>query len=205
MLRHNLLLFYRNIKRQKGSFLINLVGLSTGLTCVILIFLWVQDELKVDTFHENGDRLYRVMENARKNNSIITSVESCGPMAEVLAAEIPEIEAVAAIAPTGWFGKFTLSTGDNNNHKAAGQYVGKDYFHMFSFPLLQGNSRRVLADKNSIVISDELARRLFKTTDNIVGRSVDFQHKKQFIVSGVSKKCRTIPPNSSTLLSHSKR
>ncbi len=188
MFKHILLLFFRNIQRQKGSFLINLVGLSTGLSCFILILLWVQDELKVDSFHQKGDRLYRVMENARKNNTIITSVESCGPAADALAAQFPEIESAAAIAPTGWFGKFTLSTGDENNLKASGQYVGKDYFHMFSFPLIQGDPRGVLADKSSIVISDELALKLFKTTNNILGRTVDFQHQKQFIVSGVFKK-----------------
>lgn len=97
MFKHTLLLFYRNIKKQKSSFLINLVGLSTGLACFILIFLWVQDELAVDKFHEKGDRLYRVMENARKNNSIITSVESCGPAADALAAQFPEIESAAPL------------------------------------------------------------------------------------------------------------
>jgi predicted permease len=188
MFRHILLLFYRNIQRQKGSFLINLIGLSTGLACFILIFLWVQDELRVDRFHQKGERLYRVMEHARKNNSIITSVESCGPAAEALAAQFPEIESAVAIAPTGWFGKFTLSSGDENTLKASGQYVGKEYFHMFSFPLIEGDPLRVLEDKKAIVISDELAIKLFKTIDNVVGRTVDFQHQKQFIVSGVYKK-----------------
>jgi predicted permease len=193
MLRHNLLLFYRNIKRYKGSFFINLIGLSTGLACALLIFLWVQDERSVDAFHENSSRLFRVMENAKKDNSIITSVESAGPVAEALAKEIPEIESAVAVAPAGWFGKFTLSTGNDNNVRAAGQHVGKDYFNMFSFPLLHGDKQRVLEDKTSIVISDELALRLFNTTGNIVGKTVDFQHQKQFIVSGVFKK---MPANS---------
>jgi predicted permease len=188
MLRHNLLLFYRNIKRYKGSFFINLIGLSTGLACALLIFLWVQDERSVDGFHENSSRLFRVMENANKDNSVITSVESSGPVAEALEKEIPEIESAVAVAPAGWFGKFTLSTGNEKNVRAAGQYVGTDYFNLFSFPLLHGDKQRVLEDKTSIVISDELALRLFNTTNNIVGRAVDFQHQKQFIVSGVFKK-----------------
>jgi putative ABC transport system permease protein len=193
MLRHNLLLFLRNIKRYKGSFFINLIGLSTGLACALLIFLWVQDERSVDAFHENGSRLFRVMENANKDNGITTSVESAGPVAEALAKEFPEIESAVAVAPAAWFGKFTLSTGNENNVRAAGQHVGKDYFKMFSFPLLHGDKQKVLEDKSSIVISDELALRLFKTTENVVGRAVDFQHQKQFIVSGVFKK---MPANS---------
>ncbi len=53
MLRHNLLLIYRNFKKFKGTFFINLVGLSTGLACVLLIYLWVNDEMSVDKFHKN--------------------------------------------------------------------------------------------------------------------------------------------------------
>ena len=56
MLRHSLLLALRNIKKYISSFLINMIGLSTGLCCVLLIFLWVNDELKVDKFHEKDDR-----------------------------------------------------------------------------------------------------------------------------------------------------
>ena len=52
MFRHNLLLSYRNFKRYKSSFFINLIGLSVGLASALLIFLWVNDELNVDKFHE---------------------------------------------------------------------------------------------------------------------------------------------------------
>jgi hypothetical protein len=63
MLRHNLLITYRNFLRYKSSFLINLAGLSTGLACTLLVYLWVNDELHVDKYFENDDRLYQVMEN----------------------------------------------------------------------------------------------------------------------------------------------
>jgi len=53
MLKHNIKLFFRNIKKYKCTFLINIIGLSTGLTCVLLILLWVADELSVDAFHKN--------------------------------------------------------------------------------------------------------------------------------------------------------
>ena len=56
MVRHNLLISYRNFLRFKSSFFINLIGLSTGLACVLLIFIWVNDELKMDQFHEYGDQ-----------------------------------------------------------------------------------------------------------------------------------------------------
>jgi len=64
MLRHNLILTFRKFKRNKTSFLINLIGLSTGLACALLIFLWVTDELQVDKFHEKDSRIYQVAINA---------------------------------------------------------------------------------------------------------------------------------------------
>src|SRR5689334_16336393 len=67
MFRHNLLIAYRNFLKYKSSFFINLIGLSTGLACVLLIYLWVNDELHVDKFHINGDRLYQVRENVEQD------------------------------------------------------------------------------------------------------------------------------------------
>ena len=83
--------------------------------------------------------------------------------------------------------EFTLSVEDKNI-KATGQYAGKDYFNIFSFPLLEGDKNKVLADRSSIVISDELANKLFGTTENIIGKPIDFQHDTTFFVSGVFEK-----------------
>ena len=63
MLRHNLILFFRNIKRYKSTFAINIIGLSTGLASTFLICLWVYDELNIDKFHEKDDQLFQVMIN----------------------------------------------------------------------------------------------------------------------------------------------
>src|SRR5437762_5226742 len=115
------------------------------------------------------------------------SDESCGLLGEVVAAQLPEVEYAAALAPPEWFQKFTLSAGDKNM-KAKGQYAGKDYFNIFSFKLLEGKKDEVLVHKNSIVISDELAKKLFNTTENIIGRDIRFQHDTDFFVSGVFEK-----------------
>ena len=72
MIRHNLFIAYRNSLRYKSSFFINLIGLSTGLACVILIFIWVNDELRMDQFHAHGDRLYQVLENVDQGTGMIT-------------------------------------------------------------------------------------------------------------------------------------
>ena len=191
MFRHNLLLTYRTFKRYKTSFFINLIGLSTGLACALLIFLWVNDELHVDKFHENDNRLYQVMEHWIQANGIVTNESTSGYMAEALAQEMPEVEYAATVR--GPLANVTLTVEDKNI-KATGQYVGKDFFNIFSFPIIQGDKDQVWADRNSMMISEALAMKLFNTSENIMGKTVELQHEQQFFISGVFE---TVPSSSS--------
>lgn len=186
MLKHNLILIYRNFLRAKGFFFINLVGLSTGLACTLLIYLWVNDELTKDKFHEKDSRLFQVMEHQQYADEVMTTSSTPGILSEALRDEIPEVEYAAT---TSWISPFTLSIKDHNV-KADGFYVGKDYFNIFSYPLLQGQADKVLADKSSIVISKELAIKLFSTDEDVIGKMVELQHEKSFQVSGVFDKVR---------------
>ena len=189
MLKHNLILIYRNFLRAKGFFLINLVGLSTGLACTLLIFLWVRDEMTRDQFHEKDLRLFQVLEHQQYADEIMTTTSTPGILSDALKDEIPEVEYAAT---TSWISPFTLSVKEHNV-KADGYYVGPDFFNIFSYPLTQGNADQVLADKSAIVISSELAVKLFSTTENVIGRTVEVQHEKSFQVTGVFEKL----PNSS--------
>ena len=171
MLRHNLLLIYRTFKRFKTTFFINLIGLSTGLACALLIYLWVSDELNVDKFHEKDDRLYQVMRHRIQDGEIITSTWVPGLTAQTLEEEMPEVEHAV---PSFNRKRYTLSV-DNKDIQATGQYVGEDFFKMFSFPLIQGDASQVLIDRSSIVISESLAMNLFNTTD-VVSKTIEWQH-----------------------------
>jgi len=192
MLRHNLIIIFRGMRRFKRTFLINLVGLSTGLACALLIYLWVNDELSVDKFHAKDERLYQIMTNVQDNGGLSTMVDTPGPLAQMLTDEIPEIEYATIVAPPNWrgFDGFIL-TADEQNIKVTGEYATKDYFNMFSYELIQGDAGQVLADKNSIVISDELAMTLFNSTQNVVGKTIELNHERECLVSGVFKKIPT--------------
>jgi putative ABC transport system permease protein len=196
MFRHNLLIIYRSFKRFKNAFFINLLGLSTGLASALLIYLWVDSELHTDKFHEKDGRLYNVMESHMQNDGWRTMIETSGAAADALAAEMPEVEYAAALAPPTWagFDRLVLSA-DERNIRATGQYAGRDYFNIFSYKLIEGQADQVLADKNSIVISEEIAMKLFNRKHNVVGKTVGFQHEREFLVSGVFE---NIPAASST-------
>lgn len=181
MIKHNLLLLYRTFLRTKSYFLINVTGLTAGLVCTLLIYLWVRDELAMDQFHEKNARLYQVMEHQQYADHIMTTTSTPGILSEGLKDEIPEVEFAAT---TSWINPFTLSVGERNV-KGDGYYVGKDYFRLFSYPLVLGETSKVLDDKLSMVISRSLARKLFDAEENVIGKTVELQHKQSFQVSGV--------------------
>src|SRR3990170_2965610 len=107
MLYHNLLILYRNVKRFKSTFLINLIGLSTGLTCTLLIYLWVMDEWRVDKFLENDERIFQVMQNTQGMNGVETMEATPGLLAKTLKDEIPEVDYSVAVVPPS----FNISQG----------------------------------------------------------------------------------------------
>lgn len=190
MFKHNLLLAFRNFLRYKSSFLINLIGLTSGLACTLFIYLWVNDELNMDNFHEKESQLYQVMEHQKYAEDIMTTTSTPGLLSETLADKFPEV--VYAITTT-WIDDNTF-TFEDKNVKGRGYHASKDFFNIFSYGLVQGDPDQVLEDKYSIVISEELADKIFGTHENIIGKSLTLQHKDDFIVSGVFKET---PGNSS--------
>jgi putative ABC transport system permease protein len=170
MLRHFILISLRSFLRFRTTFLINLIGLTGGLTCSLLIYLWVQDELAVDAYHANGYRIYQVMTNHHNADGIVTMDATPDPLAETLAKEMPEIEYAAAYTPSEWFGDFVIEKGDNKV-KATGAFASNDYLKVFTLPILRGNGDQLLKDPNSIIISRSLARKLFDSED-VVGKTI---------------------------------
>ncbi|HUQ66794.1 MAG TPA: ABC transporter permease [Flavitalea sp.] len=193
MLKNYFKIAWRSLAKDGQFTSLNVFGLSAGLACSLLIFLWVTDELSFDKFFENDERLLKLMEKRNINNSYVNVEESSGRLSDVVKQSIPEVEFAAAIAPARWFSQNTLSVKDKNI-KANVQYGGKDYFNIFSYDMLAGERNNVLAVRNSIVLSDELASKLFGTTDNILGSPVQLDHDTTFFVTGIFKK---MPVNSS--------
>lgn len=187
-------MIYRNFRRFRGTFLINLVGLSTGLACAVFIYLWVSDELSVDKFHVNHERLYQVMTNQNRPDEIVTLGEGPGLLAESLAPLMPEIE--MAVSASHIEDDFTLNQEHNHLH-ALGQFVSQDFFTLFSYALLHGDPHQVLQKPDAIVLSERTALSLFGTTENVVGKMMEWQVKnikKTVMVTGIFK---NIAPTSS--------
>lgn len=142
MLRHQLVLTLRNFKRNKSSFLINLVGLSTGMTCVLLIYLWVNDELAVDKFHEKDQQLYHVMNNFKAPHDILTLETTPVPMAAAMVDQMPEVEyAVSVNDFFSWRHKEGILSFEGEKLEAKGLYASNDFFKVFSYKLLRNGKK----------------------------------------------------------------
>jgi putative ABC transport system permease protein len=197
MLKHNLLLIFRNFKRNKSTFIINLVGLSAGLTCTLLIYLWMNDELGKDRFHKNGDRIFQVITNQDQSGKLVTVLECPGLLGEVMARQMPEVE--VAVSATRIDPQMTLSIADKHI-TGGGRFADHNYLTVFSYPLLAGERGRVLKEKNEIVLSEETALRLFENADDAIGKSIDWQTpygKSLLVVTGIFRNPKQVsePPD----------
>ena len=184
MLYNHFKLIWRHLVKDRQFTLLNLLGLSSGLACAFLIWLWVSDEWQMDKFHAHDNRLFQVLANQKNSDGISTISATSAMLARTLKSTMPEVEDAVAVLPPDWYGRTTFSAGENNTN-ALGVFADADYFNVFSYRLVQGNSNQVLADKQDIVLSKDLAMRLFHTTANLVGKTVQWQHTQTFTVTGV--------------------
>ena len=182
MLQHALLISFRGFKRYKSSFLINLAGLSTAFACVLLSYLWINDELLMDKFHENEANIHLVMTRMDFGNSWQTTENTSGLLGPLLLQEMPEVIKEVRVAK-----HMKNSTLSHNEKivKADGHYVTDDFFQVFSFPLIHGDKDNIWADPNSILLSESLAIKLFGSIQDAVGQMVTYQNEVQHTVSGI--------------------
>lgn len=178
---YQLKIIFRSFLKHKSSSFINLVGLTLGLSCAFFIFLWVQDEYKKDTFHKNNSQLFQVMAVQDFANKKEVTDDTPGLLGQSVSNDFPEIE--YAVTTTN-IGNNQLSH-ENKTFKEDGLNAGKDFFKIFSFPLLIGNPNTVLNDISSICISKKLAIKFFGSVDNAIGKTINWRQWENFKVTGV--------------------
>jgi len=171
---------WRNLLQNKTFSLINIFGLALGMTCSLVIMLWLNDEMKKDKFHQNGKRLYRVMENQFYSGNVSTFDATPGILAENIVKDIPDIQMASQML----WEEEPLFTVDNTYDKEKGRYVEKDFLRMFSFKLTKGDPVTALARPDAVVISKKLADKYFKGRDP-VGKMIRIDNTDNVMVTGV--------------------
>jgi putative ABC transport system permease protein len=191
MLKNYFKIAWRNLKRDRQFTFLNLLGLSIGLTCALFIWLWVSDEWKMDKNNKKDNGLYQVMQNMKETNGITTMDYTAGLLANSLKTEMPEVEYAATVIPASWFSTPGIISSGETRIKAGGQFVSKDYFNMFDCDFIQGGYQKLISDKQSIAISDELAIKLFHTTQNVIGKTIEWNQSEfngPYLITGIFEK-----------------
>ncbi len=197
MLRNMFKIAWRNAIRQKQFTLLNVLGLSIGITACLLIGLYVQDEMSYDKFHEKGDRIYRI------NQSMIwgdwnDQFASTGPnLAVALKTDIPEFEEVTRLHESGdQIVTYRPNQGAPRTFNEQQFYIAEEnFFDIFSFNLLAGDPKNALEQPSSIVITQEMAMKYFDDQD-AMGKTLEVrqgQNTLPFTVTGIVEE---VPVNS---------
>ncbi|WP_296705709.1 ABC transporter permease, partial [Algoriphagus sp.] len=187
MLRHQILLAFRSFMKSKHIFAINLFGLTIGLTTVILILLWVKDELSVNRYHAQIDQIYTVMTNHDNSTGIVTIPYTPAEMAEAMKAELSQVDKATAISP--FIEGVAFEQGETKMN-GDGFFVDQEYFQIFDVDFLSGNPEKALTDINAITISETLANKLFGSPQLALGKSLKWQvfdFNNEVEVTGVYK------------------
>jgi putative ABC transport system permease protein len=213
MFNHHATVAFRNVIRQKTFSAINITGLALGMTCCLFIFLWVRDEKAVDNFHANGKRLYNIYQTTASNGNVTGNYstpyaliyhsltfnkrdEATAFSVEDIREVVPEVQNISSYA-TGyelpWGHSETFQAGDKIQ-KFDGSRARKDFFAMFSYPLIAGDAKSALHDISSISISRKMASFFFQSPQNAIGKSIRYENKIDFVVNAVFE---NISPQSS--------
>ena len=176
---------WRNLLRNKAFSVINISGLALGLTCSLLIVLWIQDERNVDGFHKNGNLLYQVYERNYYDGKVDASYPTQGLLAEELKKVIPEIQYASGFEYASAPGTFSTFEANNKVNKMGGLYAGTDFFSMFSYPLLQGTPQTALSSPGGIAISKKMAENFFGSAEKAIGQLIRFENKDELKITAV--------------------
>ncbi|MBX2922480.1 MAG: ABC transporter permease [Chitinophagaceae bacterium] len=193
MLKNYFKIAWRNLWKSKTYSSINIIGLAVGMACMVLMVLFVKNELSYDTFHQKGPQLYRltttIPDKAGGKKTIGASGQVQGP---AFKEAVPEILDYTRFWDVGGFNII----GEGKSLIQQGLFADSSFFRMFTFPLLHGDPETALADPFSIVITENTAIKYFGKTD-VVGKilKVEEQGFRPLTITGVAKQ----PPANSSI------
>jgi len=172
MFKNYLKVAFRNFKRYKGFSFINVAGLSIGLACCALILLFIKDELSYDRFHENADRIHRVVFSTSHEDTIPTNANGSFGVGPALKRDFPEIIETVRIRKMGQGVKVYIGHKDKKFYEERFFFAEPSIFTVFDFPLIKGDPTAVLNEPNTIVLTREMAEKYFGDEDPI-GETVE--------------------------------
>ena len=163
MIRNYLKIAIRNLLKNRGFSAINLLGLSLGMTCTILISLWIYDEVSYDAFHQNKKDIYKIFANRTFNNQTFTDQNMVLPLASALEKNSALVK--NAVVTTNQQDRVLVYK--ETKIKKIGYQVSEHFFDMFSWKFIAGNPKAIFQDPNAIILTQSTAEAIFGKADPI--------------------------------------
>lgn len=180
MVRNDIKIAVRSLWKNKGYSAINILGLAAGLTAVLLIALWIQNQFRYDNFYSNRAHIYKAMNRYTKDMS--TGQITSFPLADALVEGYPEVEHAARV----YWPSNRLLTFDSEGIKSIGNDVDPSFLKIFNFPVVEGMGMDALQDKTNIVITQSLAKSLFGN-ETPIGKTIKLDNERPYTVVSVLK------------------
>src|SRR5688572_29155358 len=190
MLKSYFTIAWRNIRKQPVFSIINIAGLSIGLTAFWLIALYIGDELSFDRYHKKGDRIYRVVHHASWKESGFHLAPTSAPFAPTLKSEYPEVEEAVRINAEGGG---IITVGDKSIQAHDIMFTDNSIFSVFTYQFIAGNPSNALSAPQTVVITRSLAETLYGDAGAALGKTVYFENKFPNTVTAVIE---DVPANS---------
>jgi putative ABC transport system permease protein len=192
MIKNYMKVAWRNLIKNKVFSLINIVGLATGLTCFILITLYVSDEISYDRFNEKADRIYRINSFIKLGGSELRLAVSSDPMGAVLKKDFPQVEEFVRFYNSN--GSKSIRKGSEFINENAVVHADSTLFRVFTLPALYGDTKTALNDPNTVVVTESAAKKYFGATD-VVGRTIETNENGSTLYK-VTAVIKDVPHNS---------
>src|SRR5450432_1108758 len=188
MIKNLLLIALRNFRKDKWYSLLNILGLTLGITFSLFLIFYIKDELSYDRYHEKADRIYRIVsyiqERDKKTDWTLTQL----PLAATLKKDFPEVEQSARFQGRE---RTLFKNGTNEFYETKVYYADSTVFNIFTYQFIEGNAAHALNEPNSIVISKTLAEKYFGKTP-AVGKTL----KTVYDLYRVTAVIQDVPKNS---------
>lgn len=184
MLRNYLKIAWRSLLKQRVYTLINVLGLSIGITCCVLVMQFVRSEWSFDSMHAKADRIHRAWLEEHYKGEIFRNTFTPIPLAPVVQGAVPDIEAACRIAPSG--ATLTINNQSFNDNITL---VDSNFFQVFDFVLLEGNNAQPFANANTLLLSEDAVLKYFGKS-GAIGKQIEIElrdGKELFTVGGLVK------------------
>ncbi|MCO6497355.1 MAG: ABC transporter permease [Chitinophagaceae bacterium] len=176
--------------KNKAFSLINILGLTIGITVCMMIFVFIMNEFSMDNFHKNGNNIYRVMRNFKHDGKSSAVAYLSGPYAPALLNDYKgEIKKAVRVIQNDNL----VTVGERAFHEKKVLDVDSGFFDLFTFPLTYGNPSDVLKNPGSVVLTETTAKKYFGSAQDAMGKVITFDKKLPLKVTGIA---RDVPSNS---------